>query len=94
MGWLRKHQFANLQGPEWQAALKEAEPILLEIDELLSNRGLSTWVVLVALAMSLGKAAAIAVVSSPVKGYLRVVHILVDFAFETTKAELSRSEKQ
>jgi hypothetical protein len=74
-------------------ALAEAAPISQEIDDLLRSKGVSVWTAIVALAASLGTAAAVATSAGPLKGSLRVAHHYVDSAFWVAYAEFKHSAK-
>jgi hypothetical protein len=87
MWWSResreRRKEALAQRPHIKEALAEAAPISQEIDDLLRSKGISVWTAIVALAASLGTAAAVATSAGPLKGYLRVAHHYVDSAFCT-----------
>jgi hypothetical protein len=84
---------ALAQRPHIKEALAEAAPISQEIDDLLRSKGVSVWTAIVALAASLGTAAAVATSAGPLKGYLRVAHHYVDSAFWVAYAEFKHSAK-
>jgi hypothetical protein len=97
MWWSResreRRKEALAQRPHIKEALAEAAPISQEIDDLLRSKGVSVWTAIVALAASLGTAAAVATSAGPLKGYLRVAHHYVDSAFWVAYAEFKRSAK-
>ena len=75
MWWSRRSRIEGFaKRPDIKAALAEAVPISQEIDDLLRSKGVSVWTAIVALAASLGTAAAFATSAGPLKGYLRVAH--------------------
>src|SRR5271166_5139829 len=97
MWWSResreRRKEALAQRPHIKEALAEAAPICQEIDDLLRSKGVSVWTAIVALAASLGTAAAVATSAGPLKGYLRVAHHYVDSAFWVAYAEFKHSAK-
>jgi hypothetical protein len=72
MWWSResreRRKKALAQRPHIKEALAEAAPISQEIDDLLRSKGVSVWTAIVALAASLGTAAAVATSAGPLKG--------------------------
>jgi hypothetical protein len=98
MWWSResreRRKEALAQRPHIKEALAEAAPISQEIDDLLRGKGVSVWTATVALAASLGTAAAVATSAGPLKGYLGVAHHYVDSAFWVAYGEFKQSAKR